>query len=134
MYETRWRSHANHSLWECSSNNHRGSELLELTHDKAFIFHNAGSPTQHSYSYNTSGELDISIASLKLSPIFKWKTLCGDHKPVLIETQLETIKCKSKWKFWNFRKGKCNLYQQKLDKALTKAQKQKKLRSEVETV
>ncbi|GFW29096.1 putative RNA-directed DNA polymerase from transposon BS [Trichonephila clavipes] len=46
----------------CSVNNSRGCDLLNAADDRALIFLSDGSPTHHSFSYNTVEALDIALA------------------------------------------------------------------------
>ncbi|GFX64004.1 hypothetical protein TNCV_1135171 [Trichonephila clavipes] len=48
--------------WGCSVNNSRGCDLLNAADDRALIFLSDGSPTHHSFSYNTAEALDIALA------------------------------------------------------------------------
>ncbi|GFU22787.1 RNA-directed DNA polymerase from mobile element jockey [Trichonephila clavipes] len=82
--------------WGCSVNNSRGCDLLNAADDRSLIFLSDGSPTHHSFSYNTAEALDIALArrekdfsSLPLSHQLNVNWL--NFKAVVIRNAKETI-------------------------------------------
>ncbi|GFY77465.1 hypothetical protein TNIN_302471 [Trichonephila inaurata madagascariensis] len=65
---------AKHISWGCSVNNSRGCDLLNAADNRALIFLNYGSPTHHSFSYNTAEALDIAFATKKRA---SWHEICS---------------------------------------------------------
>ena len=87
------------------------------------MFLNDGTATHHSYSYNTSEALDITIVSPELYSRCNWKVMEGigsDHKPILVETKVIFTTGKCKTKFWNFRKANWTNYKSRLNEILSK--------------
>ncbi|GFX97355.1 hypothetical protein TNCV_1077261 [Trichonephila clavipes] len=79
---------AKHTSWGCSVNNSRGCDLLNAADDRALIFLNDGSPTHHSFSYNTADALNIALASADVFPFCRWSVLGNigsDHLPIKIQ-------------------------------------------------
>ncbi|GFU10039.1 RNA-directed DNA polymerase from mobile element jockey [Trichonephila clavipes] len=79
---------AKHTSWGCSVNNIRGCDFLNAADDRALIFLNDGSPTHHSFRYNTAETLDIALANADVFPFCHWSVLCNigsDHLPIKIE-------------------------------------------------
>ncbi|GFU48172.1 RNA-directed DNA polymerase from mobile element jockey [Trichonephila clavipes] len=79
---------AKHTSWGCSVNSNRGCDLLNAADYRALIFLNDGSPTHHSFSYNTAEALDIVLASADVFPFCHWSVLGNigsDHLPIKIE-------------------------------------------------
>ncbi|GFT35976.1 RNA-directed DNA polymerase from mobile element jockey [Trichonephila clavipes] len=78
---------AKHTSWVFSVNNNRGCDLLNAADDRDLLFLNDGSPTHHSFSYNTAEALDIPLASANVFPLCRWSVLNSigsDHLPIKI--------------------------------------------------
>ncbi|GFT45356.1 RNA-directed DNA polymerase from mobile element jockey [Trichonephila clavipes] len=94
--------------WGCSVNNSRGCDLLNAADDRALIFLSDGSPTHHSFSYNTAEALDIALASAGVFPFCRWSVLGNigsDHLPIKIELKKPRKGILTREMFWNFGKA-----------------------------
>ncbi|GFW74926.1 hypothetical protein TNCV_2677941 [Trichonephila clavipes] len=76
--------------------------------DRALFFLNDGSPTHHSFSYNTAEALDIALASADVFPFCRWSVLGNigsDHLPIKIELKIPRKGILTREMFWNFGKA-----------------------------
>ncbi|GFV10837.1 RNA-directed DNA polymerase from mobile element jockey [Trichonephila clavipes] len=99
---------AKHTSWGCSVNNSRCCDLLNTADDRALIFLNDGSPTHHSFSYNTTEALDNALASAGVFPFCCWSDLSNigsDHLSIKIELKKPRKGILTREMFWNFDKA-----------------------------
>ncbi|KAF8786031.1 RNA-directed DNA polymerase mobile like protein [Argiope bruennichi] len=105
---------AKHAEWGFHTTNNRGTELVNLANDKAFLFLNDGSHTYHSHSYKSTDALDNSMISPNLFPYSSWSALDGvgsDHLPLLIEIDFKVNYYGDSRLHWNFRRADWAVYE-----------------------
>ena len=77
---------AHSPLWGSQRLSQRGSQVEALLNKHALVCMNDGSPTFMSFSYRSTSAIDLSIASPRLAPKFKWTVtsdpLFSDHFPI----------------------------------------------------
>ncbi|GFV01053.1 RNA-directed DNA polymerase from mobile element jockey [Trichonephila clavipes] len=99
---------AKHTSWRCSVINSRGCDLLNAADDRALLFPNDGSPTDHSFSYNTAEALDIALARAVVFPFCHWSVLGSigsDYLPIKSELKKTRKSILTREMFWNFGKA-----------------------------
>ena len=118
---------AHHMTWGCTSNNTRGTQLLDIMNNLNLIHINNLIPTHDHFNNGeiTHSVIDLAITNPHIATHFTQyvadDTLFSDHYP--IHYQLEVLSGQANFNFlprWNFRRADWTSFQKHIDESLSR--------------